>query len=185
MKVKMLIRGVALILAIAVVGLLTAGAKPNDNKSDSRIQKGLAISPVHLNLQGKNRAKVGLGSYLVNAVAGCNDCHTCTSYAPGHAPYIGGDGQINSVNFLAGGVPFGPFPSSANLTPDANGLPAGLTLDEFITTIRTGHDPEGDLLFVMPWPIYRNQNRQDLEAIYAYLTAIPHAEPGICAFAGQ
>lgn len=157
------------------------------NHDLTRVQQGLAISPVPMNLAGKNRDLVGLGSYLVNAVGGCNDCHSCPSYAPGHSPYMGGDGAINATNFLAGGVPFGPF-ISRNITPDENGLPAGLTPQEFVMAIRTGHDPDnpGMVLQVMPWPIFRNMTDHDLGAIYAYLSAIPHAESGTeCTMAGQ
>ncbi len=45
-------------------------AKATDDDNDgneSRIQRGLEIAPVSLNLEGKNRALVGLGSYIVNA----------------------------------------------------------------------------------------------------------------------
>lgn len=149
-------------------------------QSDPRVQKGFEIAPVQLNLQGKRRNLVGLGSYLVNAVASCNDCHTCPSYQPGHSPYQpGGDGKINATNYLAGGVQFGPF-TSANITPDMNGLPAGLTLERFIHTIRTGEDPDkpGQLLQVMVWPVLRNMTDRDLKAIYEYLRSIPHAQPG-------
>ena len=70
--------------------------------------------------------------------------------------------------------------------PDAEGKPAGLTLPEFIQTIRTGHDAvDGHPLFVMPWPTMRNMNDRDLSAIYEYLRSIPHAEPGTCTGAGQ
>ena len=56
---------------------------------------------------------MGLGSYIVNAQGGCNDCHTCPSYTPGHNPFpppfgVSGDGQVNPVGYLAGGVDFGP-----------------------------------------------------------------------------
>src|SRR5262249_51394144 len=121
--------------------------------SDSRIQQGFAVAPVSLDLNGKVRALVGLGSYIVNAQGGCNDCHSCPSYVPGHSPFEGGDGQINSSNYLAGGVPLGPGLVSANLTPDSNGRPAGLTLEQFLTALRTGRDPhEPDkILQVMPW----------------------------------
>ena len=156
-----------------------------DERSQSRVRKGLAIAPVPLDLERKNRALVGMGSYLVNAVSTCNDCHSCPSFAPGHNPYQGGDGQINAANYLAGGVAFGPF-ISANLTPDESGKPAGLTLEEFIQTIRTGHDAhDGHLLFVMPWPTMRHMNNRDLTAIYEYLRAIPRAEPGTCAGPGD
>jgi hypothetical protein len=163
---------------------------------ESRVQEGFRISPVPLDVHGRNHALVGLGSYLVNAVGSCNDCHSCPSYAPGHDPYgppfgppAGGDGQVNAANFLAGGVPF--FPPgvySANLTPDpVTGLPEGNTFAEFRTLIRTGHDPDNPdhILQVMPWPILRNMTDRDLRAIYEYLSAIPPATPGSCVAPGQ
>ena len=67
---------------------------------------------------------------------------------------------------------------SRNITPDVNGLPAGLTWDEFRTLIRTGIDPDTHrTLLVMPWPVYQDMRDRDLRAIYEYLRAIPHAEP--------
>src|SRR5262245_44276544 len=38
------------------------------------------------------------------------------------------------VGIVAGGVPFGPI-TSANITPDADGNPAGLSADEFVELI--------------------------------------------------
>src|SRR5690242_3630813 len=139
---------VATLLASSLALLGSAHADRHDDdddddavKSDSRVTAGFSMAPVQLNLEHRKKGLVGLGSYLVNAVAGCNDCHTCPSYAAGHSPYTGGDGAINAANYLAGGVHFGPF-TSANITPDFSGKPAGLTLEQFITTIRTGHDPD-------------------------------------------
>jgi hypothetical protein len=96
---------------------------------------------------------------------------------------------------IIGGVDFGPPPAfggvtSKNLTPDTEGKPAGLTLEQFETALRTGHDPldpKNGLLAVMPWPIYRHMTGRDLDAIYAYLSSIPSAEtPNIhCKNAGQ
>jgi hypothetical protein len=151
-----------------------AGEQNDDN--DSRIQKGFAIAPVHLNLEGKNRALVGLGSYIVNAQAVCNACHTCPSFTPGHSPFNGVPEQINGDGYLAGGVPFAPTPFiSRNITPDASGHPAGLTFDQFRHLIRTGEDPDHftPLLQIMPWPTFRKMNDHDLRAIYEYLSAIP------------
>ncbi len=48
----------------------------DDERDESRIKRGFEFAPVHLNLRGKNRALVGLGSYIVNAVADCNGCHS-------------------------------------------------------------------------------------------------------------
>jgi hypothetical protein len=145
---------------------------------DSRIHVGFEIAPVPLDLEGKNRALVGLGSYLVNAAGGCNDCHTNPSYAPGGNPFLGEKKTINTQNYLAGGTPFGPTLVSGNITPDDAGRPAGLSLEEFVSAIRTGVDPDdGHILQVMPWPVYQDLTDRDLEAIYEYLSAIPHAEP--------
>jgi hypothetical protein len=80
---------------------------------------------------------------------------------------------------------------TARPTPDENGNPAGLTQDEFIELIRTGHDPDGapgSVLQVMPWPFFRHMTDGDLKAIYEYLRAIPHAETpaaGMCTGPGQ
>ena len=149
--------------------------------NDSRVKQGFEIAPVDLDFHGKNRAMVGLGSYFVNATGGCNDCHTCPPYEAGDDPYTGGHGHPNKQHYLAGGHHFGPFVTSANLTPQ-NGLPAGLTEERFIHTIRTGEDPDHphQLLQVMPWPVFRNLTDRDLKAIYAYLSSIPTALPGDC-----
>ena len=61
------------------------------NTERSRIQKGLEIAPMPLNLKGKDRDLVGLGSYLVNAVSTCSSCHganAATEYAANHNPYF-------------------------------------------------------------------------------------------------
>ena len=147
-----------------------------------RIQRGFAIAPVPLNLHGKDLALVGLGSYLVNAMGGCNDCHTSPSYAAGGDPFAGEPKRVNAANYLAGGMAFGPF-ISRNLTPDANGRPAGLTYAQFEQEMRTGidlkhvHPQISPRLQVMPWPVYQDMVDRDLRAMYEYLRAIPHAEP--------
>lgn len=153
----------------------------SDDISESVIKRGFEIAPVPLNLRGKNRALVGLGSYNVNAQGGCNDCHTNPPYAPGGDPFAGEPEQINVPCYLSGGTDFGPF-RSRNLTPDpVTGLPAGLTYEEFLHVLRTGEDTtspfnppfDGGLLQVMPWPVYGKMTDRDLRAIYEYLSAIP------------
>jgi hypothetical protein len=152
-----------------------------------RIIRGFQIAPVPLNLHGLNLAQVGLGSYIVNAQGGCNDCHTNPPFAEGGDPFQGQPKRINAEAYLAGGTMFGPF-VSRNLTPDENGRPAGLTFAQFREVIRTGKDidhvpphvpsEENDLLQVMPWPIYREMIDDDLRAIYEFLRSIPHVESG-------
>ena len=169
------------------LGLLTAalanGARAGDDdrdhdrdNGDAQVKRGFAIVPpgVFLNLAGKNRDLVGLGSYIVNTT-GCNDCHTHPSYLVGGDPFRGQAELINFQQYLTGGRKFGPF-TSANLTPDSTGKPAGLTLKDFITTLRTGHnpnDPPGEILQVMPWPVFGKKTDRDLHAIYEYLRAVP------------
>jgi len=174
-------------LVLLVVFLRETSAQSPVPFDESIVKQGLAIAPVHLDLHGKNRALVGLGSYIVNAVSECNDCHTRPHYLAGGNPFNGEDEQPNMLNHLTGGNQFGPF-TSVNLTPDANGLPAGLTLPAFIHLLRTGetddHPQFGPLLQVMPWPTFRKMTDRDLAAIYEYLRAIPsrpdNPNPGEC-----
>lgn len=182
------IAGVAALASLLSLLLPSHAAIADDHDGDeSKIRRGFAIAPVDLNLRGKNRALVGLGSYIVNAQSACNDCHTEPNYAPGGDPFLGQPEQINKAGYLGGGRVFGPF-VSRNLTPDASGLPlGGATLSEFIDIMRTGIDPDqahpqfGPFLQVMPWPVYRNMTDRDLRAIYEYLRAVPCVEgdPGI------
>jgi len=155
-------------------------------EEQERGEIGIAMSPVPLSLTGRrNRLVIGLGSYIVNAQSGCSGCHTNPEFAPGGNPFAGQPEKINAAHYLAGGRQFGPF-TSRNLTPDPQegNLPAGLTLEEFIHTLRTGEDHDklhpqfGPLLQVMPWPAYGKMSDRELCAIYAYLSVIPHAEPG-------
>lgn len=145
---------------------------------ERRIRRGFAIAPVELNLRGLNRAMVGLGSYLVNAVGGCNDCHTNPPFEPGGNPFDGEPARINVDGYLAGGMSFGPF-VSRNITPFKDGKPGGLTYRQFFNVMRFGKDPDrpSRLLQVMPWPLYRHMTDSDIRAIYEYLRAIPPIRP--------
>jgi hypothetical protein len=184
--------GLALILAVSGVAVghpedsdppAVSADKVAPDTEDARIIKGFLISPVPVKLHARDRDLIGLGSYIVNSQGGCNDCHTNPSYKVGGDPFRGQPKQVNAEHFLAGGQAFGPF-TSRNLTPEANGLPAGLTFVQFREVMRTGvdfdnaHPQISPLLQVMPWPTYQSMGDRDLMAIYEYLRAIPHAEPG-------
>ena len=170
------------------LALLIACAFSTALAADSRdVETGLKIAPVSLKYDAKDRAAVGRGSYIVNALGGCVSCHTMPTFEPGGDPFKGETEKLNGTNYLAGGKCFGPF-KSPNITPDDKGLPGGLTLEHFIHSIRTGkrHIKEGDgaatpvhdeIQKVMPWPEFRSMTDEDLNAVYAYLSAIPHAEP--------
>jgi hypothetical protein len=192
---------------VSVLGMLMTSprgrADDQDDESDSRIEKGFDIAPVKLNLEGKNRALVGLGSYIVNGQIDCNGCHSAgppTQFVRGGNPYFGQPEKTNPKTYLGGGrvfpllAPNTPPIISRNLTPDRTGLPeGGRPFSEFVEIIRTGHDLDhrhpscsatvttncfpppfdGTLLQIMPWPAYRNMTDRDLRAIYEYLSAIP------------
>ena len=147
------------VLGLSIMTIRAPRAQADDDRSDSRIKIGFEIAPVPLNLAGKNRAKVGLGSYLVNAVGDCNGCHTAGgppnfNYAAGGNPYFGQPNVVDPTVYLSGGQNFGPVGTptgpngysgpamiSRNLTPDKNGLPeGGHTLSEFKQIMRHGTD---------------------------------------------
>ena len=203
--------GAAVTLGVIVMGgmlITTPRVHADDNgqeSQDPRVAIGLKIAPVKLNLDGKDRDLVGLGSYIVNAQADCNGCHNSPDlgpeFLPGGDPYLNQHPTVvNPASYLGGGMTFAVFPNGAviqsrNLTPDKTGLPeGGHTFEEFKTILRTGKDfdhihppcpkmgtdgcilpvvADGDLLQIMPWPIYSNMSDQDIRAIYEYLRAIP------------
>ena len=199
------------VTAITLAGMLAGspGAMADEHESDasdSRVRRGFEVAPVPLNLAGKDRALVGLGSYLVNVTSGCNDCHTAspqTQFAPGGNPYFGQPMVVNQSTYLGGGRDFGPLipgtPDivSRNLTPDKTGKPeGGRSFAEFREIMRTGvdldhvHPPcsatvttgclptpfDGNLLQIMPWPSFRSFSDHELRAIYEYLSAVPCIE---------
>jgi hypothetical protein len=148
-------------IVLAAMSIKAPRVRANDDDDESRIQIGLKIAPVQLKMEGRDRAKVGLGSYLVNAVGDCNGCHTSGSaplglypYVTGNNPYFNQPETIDPTVYLAGGTPFGtvgtptgpngyggPTIITRNLTPDKNGRPeGGHTLDEFKQIMRHGTD---------------------------------------------
>jgi hypothetical protein len=132
--------GVATAIGV-LVGVVIGSGPARAWDDDERASQGFKIAPVPLNLAGKDKALVGLGSYLVNASGNCNTCHSMgppTEFIPTGNPYFlsppfNGHTKINPATYLGGGRDFGPFPGpdskvhivSRNLTPDKTGLPEG------------------------------------------------------------
>src|SRR5882762_10191436 len=149
---------VAAFAAIVLAGMLRSSPlvkatdDDDDDRNESTIRRGFEIAPVPLNLNGKNRALVGLGSYIVNGQGDCNGCHNAgpaTEFLPGGNPYMGQPEKINPATYLGGGRDFGPYPApnssvhivSRNLTPDKTGrAEGGETFAGFLHIIRTGED---------------------------------------------
>jgi hypothetical protein len=156
---RLLSLAIMLSTAVMTCGISYAGDDSN-RISTSRVLQGKAISPVTLDLTGKDPAQVYLGSYLVNAVGDCSGCHSFPQYllkgGPGtnpsaDDPFLGTPStqsvsrqlvaNFNYKHYLAGGQCFGPY-MARNLTPDPSehGLPEGLTQAEFVRALRTGED---------------------------------------------
>jgi len=231
MKSKQLVKMAAgIVVTLGVIVLAGASSssprvQEQDDQDNERpvIKIGFEIAPVPLNLEGKKRDLVGLGSFIVNAQADCNGCHTGGgppnfNYAAGGNPYFGQPQKTDPTTYLAGGTDFfsavppipgiypppeyggyvGPDIITRNLTPDKTGRPeGGHTLSEFKRMMRTGIDfdhihptctaalptptpancipppVDGELLQVMPWPLFHNMTDHQLDAVYEYLSAIP------------
>ena len=130
---RMKVLGATLSLAVAALAVMWArspAAQAQDDWNDdegSLIKIGFQIAPVPLNLVGKNRDLVGLGSFIVNAQGDCNGCHTAGgppnfNYASGGNPYLGQPTRTDPTTYLAGGTDFGPaVPPSAAV----GGFPPG------------------------------------------------------------
>ena len=161
----LLVASVAFIaIAVLLVSFKTprvsAGPESDRDQDEVKARIGLSIAPVPLNFEHRDRRLVGLGSYIVNAHADCNGCHSqgpATEYIGPGNPYLlsppngpfSGMQEVNPATYLGGGRDFGPFGSkgellhlySRNLTPDKTGRPAGgHTFKEFRTILRTGKD---------------------------------------------
>jgi hypothetical protein len=184
MRASILVGIVSVVFVGSVVGAVVRADDRDKHDEDSRVQIGLAYARqqgIPLHFRERNRETVGLGSYLVNAAGGCNDCHTAPPYTKDPFAFLGAPKQVNVGCYLAGGQAFGPF-VSRDITPFKDGKPAGLTFRQFLHVIRTGEDPDhpGQVLQVMPWPVYQTLTDDDLRAIYTYLSAIPPIAVNIC-----
>jgi hypothetical protein len=143
----------AAVVLMGSLGSISRAQADDDNGDEARIRRGFEIAPVPLNLEDKNRALVGLGSYIVNAVVDCNGCHSAgpaTQFMKGGNPFFKGNPPkvVNQATYLGGGrifvVPGIPNIISRNLTPDKTGRAAGgRTFAEFRQIMRTGVDLDG------------------------------------------
>lgn len=107
------------------------------------------------------------GGYLAQHVGLCGECHT---------PRTGIRSQPDRSRLFAGMAhPPKGFPANpSNLTPDtATGI-GSWKEEDFIRTLRTGTDPEGNHLNpFMPWRQVSRMSDDDLRAIFLYLRTLP------------
>ena len=83
------------LLGFASLSIISPRVQAESSETDSVVQIGFALAPVKLNLDGKDPALVGKGSYIVNTRL-CNNCHASPDltgptgiWAPDHNPFFG------------------------------------------------------------------------------------------------
>lgn len=110
-------------------------------------------------------ALVARGDYLVNAIAGCNDCHTpMTPRGPDMTKALQGAPLMFAPTMQ---MPWAP------VAPPLAGGPAGYTEAQLIAFLRTGARPDGTTP-LPPMPAYR-LNEEDARAVTAYVRSLAPA----------
>lgn len=114
--------------------------------------------------------QVAYGKYLVTSAA-CVDCHSKSEKGA----------LVEGFEFGGGGVfqmPGGTL-MSANISPDKETGIGNWTKEMFVNRFQayadasTAHKVKpGDFQTVMPWTMYGNMKKSDLEAIYSYLRTV-------------
>ena len=110
------------------------------------------------------------GRYLFDHVAGCADCHSTRDWTKYGGPVTPGTvGKGGDLFGTAMGLP-GNF-YARNITPAGVG---DWTDGELVRAITTGIDRHGEPLFpIMPYPVFGQMAREDIEAIVAYMRTLP------------
>jgi hypothetical protein len=179
---------------LAAIGLRIAPDFINTNGKDLTLV-GLGSFIVH----GQADCNGCHGSDPTNEFLPTNNPYFRRPNAPtkyNQATYLNGGQDFGPVGpgIANGVVGAGPDIITRNLTPDFTGNPeGGHDLGTFLTIIRTGHDFDhlhpncgkgvtdncysapvnGNVLQVMPWPIYQHMTDHQLEAIWTYLSTVP------------
>jgi hypothetical protein len=119
------------------------------------------------------------GSYLANAVADCNACHT----NPARTPTATSPWHITTEAYLAGGaffaLPGAETKSSGTArveSTDLRGAQSGYAAPffTFARALTEGVGASGDpLSSAMPWTSYRSLVPDDQAALYGYIRGIP------------
>lgn len=109
---------------------------------------------------------VARGEYLVNAIGGCNDCHTpMTQTGPDMTQ------SLHGATLIFAPLIEMPF---AGYAPPLAGGPANYTDAEFAHFLQTGERPSG-VPVLPPMPQFR-LNAEDAEAVVAYIKTLAPAE---------
>jgi mono/diheme cytochrome c family protein len=111
--------------------------------------------------------QLAYGSYIVNALAHCFECHTPMGpQGPDMSKMGAGGFEIE----LAPGMTV----RTANITPDPETGIGSWSDDDIKKAITDAVTPTGQKLAPpMPYPFFKNMTEEDLDAVVAYLRTIP------------
>lgn len=110
----------------------------------------------------RDKTAVERGQYLAT-VGNCAGCHT----APGGKPMAGG---------LHLTSPYGTF-ITPNITPDKTTGIGDWSDDDFWQAMHSGERPDGSAMYpACPYTSYTHVERDDIDAIHAYLSQVPGVE---------
>ena len=159
---KKIIKGILLLLVIAVIALLAYVklALPNVGETEY-------LSIKH------SASRLERGKYLANHVCVCIDCHSTRNWNEFSGPLVDGTigkgGEVFDQRF---GFP-GSF-YSKNITPSGIG---DWTDGEVLRAISSGVSKDGSALFpVMPHPHFGQMDKEDLLSIIVYLRSLKPIE---------
>jgi mono/diheme cytochrome c family protein len=114
-------------------------------------------------------ARLARGRYLVEGPAHCVHCHTEHDFTQPAAPIL----QAKKGAGFVMPIPELNNIAARNITPDAETGIGTWTDDEIARAIREGVRKDGTALFpVMPYPLYRDMDDEDLAAIVVYLRTL-------------
>ncbi len=169
---------------------MTRPLEPDDPADVGHTKRGMAIDPrapsaAYAALSEAEKKAYARGSYIANAIADCNQCHTAPQrdLTPGSATYL----KVNTAGFLAGGRYFDVatdlHPATqtrrtqcSNLSGAKNGLLKNLSYEEFRYIIKSKifidqNKKERLLGFPMFLQPYTKMTEDDIFAVYTYMKA--------------
>ena len=116
---------------------------------------------------GRRRNALERGEYLVNAVMGCDGCHSTPNTPPGPSPgrFGGGPQTWDTPWYTVKGT---------NITPDPETGIGKWSDDEIKRLMREGIRPDGRPISTqMPFLSYKSMQERDLDAVVAYIKTVP------------
>lgn len=161
-KALKVVAGVALaVVALAGLGVGALAMK----RPNQRVASGETVE--------RTPARLARGTYLVEHVSHCLECHSGLDLdrfgQPPKAGQLGQGGMVFDARF--GGVP--GMVAAQNITPDPDYGIGRWTDGEVLRAFREGVDKNGDALFpMMPYSYYHAMSDEDARSVLVYLRSL-------------